>query len=497
MFSLIYFIVTSTTIQYQNSSTTRIIGGNAIDIENVPFIVRIYRQYSNSGHCGAALISPTNIITAAHCVTNSETYTVGVYTNTRLKSDSNNYCEELIDTSSVHIHPQNTHFMIHDIAILTLSRTPRCLLTRNTISGPMPIILDNGNYWPASTSIPHVTSGTVAGWGVDNYQHGTTSATLHAADIYLYSRTQCNNWYRPLMNGDDLSMTNGCAGIYEGGLDACTGDSGGPLYILERNVPILVGIVSWGYGCALPGYPGVYTLISAEKDFIQSIEPDATFQDPLTTNQPCPCNICANDRCGCDVHIQGVQPFCYVSQSCNSGIHSMFNSSLKWQFCDPSHSPPTPLQTSPPPTPLPLPPSPPPSPPPPSPTPSPTPPSPPDCRQWCYTISSPSKCRWNSCKNCDICTPSPMSPPSTPPSPLDCKNWCSNYGINKCSWTNCGGCSECSSQTQCKSWCRLNMKCNWKSCQACEQCNRQNECRPWCTANNCGWKYCAACSVCS
>ena len=57
-----------------------------------------------------------------------------------------------------------------------------------------------------------------------------------------------------------------CAGFYEGGRDACQGDSGGPLIIDDH----IVGIVSWGLGCARPAFPGVYTAIGTVRDWIRN-----------------------------------------------------------------------------------------------------------------------------------------------------------------------------------------------------------------------------------
>ena len=55
----------------------------------------------------------------------------------------------------------------------------------------------------------------------------------------------------------------------KGGKDTCQGDSGGPLF---RSDPFrLVGIVSWGQGCAVAGYPGVYTRVADFIDFVQSV----------------------------------------------------------------------------------------------------------------------------------------------------------------------------------------------------------------------------------
>ena len=90
---------------------------------------------------------------------------------------------------------------------------------------------------------------------------GTGSPLLQKAEVPFVSDTDCAAAY-----GDQFVPEQEiCAGFLdEGGVDACQGDSGGPMFRLyEAGEFIQVGIVSHGLGCAQPGYPGVYTQVSA------------------------------------------------------------------------------------------------------------------------------------------------------------------------------------------------------------------------------------------
>ena len=66
-----------------------------------------------------------------------------------------------------------------------------------------------------------------------------------------------------------------CAVVPGGGKDSCQGDSGGPMVTLENDKQTLIGVVSWGAGCAHPNYPGVYARVTSVKTWIQSIASSA------------------------------------------------------------------------------------------------------------------------------------------------------------------------------------------------------------------------------
>jgi hypothetical protein len=62
-----------------------------------------------------------------------------------------------------------------------------------------------------------------------------------------------------------------CAGYREGGVDSCKGDSGGPLVWRAGDGPVLVGVVSWGDGCACELRYGVYTQVASYTDWIGKV----------------------------------------------------------------------------------------------------------------------------------------------------------------------------------------------------------------------------------
>lgn len=81
--------------------------------------------------------------------------------------------------------------------------------------------------------------------------------------VPIVSKSECGDAYKYMNEITDRML---CAGYTSGGKDACQGDSGGPL----TGDGILYGLVSWGYGCAKPNYPGVYTNVANLRSWIKA-----------------------------------------------------------------------------------------------------------------------------------------------------------------------------------------------------------------------------------
>jgi len=164
-------------------------------------------------------------------------------------------------------HPQyNRHNGHNDIAILYLERN----VEFTTLI--LPICMPN---FPSLRSKSYVgTMPTVAGWG--KTQEGGESATvLNELMIPVLKNEVCRNTYAKLnryFSEDQFDKAVLCAGVLSGGKDTCQGDSGGPLMTTEGFSNqlrfYLIGVVSYGVGCARPEVPGVYTSTQYFMDWI-------------------------------------------------------------------------------------------------------------------------------------------------------------------------------------------------------------------------------------
>ena len=106
---------------------------------------------------------------------------------------------------------------------------------------------------------------TVIGYGTTTEGASFQPSTLQEVVINSIPTDTCNVNYSGKINGATML----CAGV-GGGKDSCQGDSGGPLVVRNGGAFTQVGIVSWGYGCADPAFPGVYSRVSGEVDWIKT-----------------------------------------------------------------------------------------------------------------------------------------------------------------------------------------------------------------------------------
>ncbi|MEZ4619123.1 MAG: serine protease [Caldilineaceae bacterium] len=123
------------------------------------------------------------------------------------------------------------------------------------------------------------TLGLVLGWGVMKSGFGAT--TLQQAELPIVAQQDCASFYA--RQGYHVIDSILCAGYRTGGIDACAGDSGGPMMVWDEaeEVWVQVGIISAGAGCAEPGYFGLYTRLS---DFAEWIT-QTTESEPIVVSR--------------------------------------------------------------------------------------------------------------------------------------------------------------------------------------------------------------------
>ena len=95
----------------------------------------------------------------------------------------------------------------------------------------------------------------VTGWGKTNFSNAEAEDFPREVVVPIVPDEKCNSSrsYNGLITKNMV-----CAGLDEGGKDACQFDSGGPMVCKEGEHWIQTGVVSFGNGCAKPYYYGVY-----------------------------------------------------------------------------------------------------------------------------------------------------------------------------------------------------------------------------------------------
>ena len=214
-----------------------IVGGTTTTASAYPFMMQI-TDASQNQFCGGTLVSPTKVVTAAHCMVGETTSGVRVVGGRTYLNGTNGTVARV---SKIWIHPNyTTATRGEDVAVLTLS-TAMPYTTAKYVSST-----DTSVYAAGTTA-------RVLGWGTTS-SGGSSSNQLRTATVPIVSDTSCGGSY----GSDYVKSEMVCAGYSSGGVDTCQGDSGGPLLVGG----VLAGITSWGEGCAQAGYPGVYTRLT-------------------------------------------------------------------------------------------------------------------------------------------------------------------------------------------------------------------------------------------
>ncbi|NXF63924.1 FA7 factor, partial [Ciccaba nigrolineata] len=232
----------SSTLEHNDS---RITGGTLCHRGHCPWQVILF-FYNDVGFCGGSLISSRWVVTAAHCLDLVRPHHVTVGDFDKYQRE---FKEQKIGVERTWTHPHyDSNIYNSDIALLYLSSdvvfneyvVPVCL--------PSPSL--------AALLSAEGRTGTVSGWGA-THTRGSTLRFLMKVQLPIVSTETCQRSTARLVTDNMF-----CAGYSTEVADACKGDSGGPFTVSYHNTWFLLGIVSWGEGCAEKGKYGVYTRVS-------------------------------------------------------------------------------------------------------------------------------------------------------------------------------------------------------------------------------------------
>ncbi|XP_072273026.1 tryptase-like [Pyxicephalus adspersus] len=254
------------------SFMTRIVGGQDSQKGEWPWQVSL--QANDNLVCGGALISNSWVLTAAHCFEmplNISIYTVylGLY---QLSAPQD---KDVVtrDVQQVIVHPDHTGDNTGgDIALVKLNDV-------ELTSFISPINLPS-----AKLQLPEGTKCWTTGWGnIQENVHLPSPKTLQEVEVALISNDNCERMYRSVYNYKPsfhlIYPDMICAGYRDGKKDSCAGDSGGPLVCNVNGIWSQIGLISWGFGCAQPNQPGVYTRVQYYLTWIKKYVPSVKISN--------------------------------------------------------------------------------------------------------------------------------------------------------------------------------------------------------------------------
>ncbi|KAG9493928.1 hypothetical protein GDO78_001672 [Eleutherodactylus coqui] len=254
--------------KFTRSKVARISRGSTAQRGISPWIAMLSRASNNMPFCGGTLIGDRWIVTAAHCLHDELDEENVVLTQAHLLSPSSfniilgkhrtskiDDTEQVLQAKNLILHPEyNRSTFQNDVALLELS------YKASLNDYVMPVCLPQIEVLPDDFVV-------VSGWGKQFLKR--LPEALMEIEIPVVAYNVCEASY--LKIGKVLTEDMICAGFKEGGLDACSGDSGGPMvtFSQQTNSWYLAGTVSWGVGCGESNRYGVYSSVHKNVDWIK------------------------------------------------------------------------------------------------------------------------------------------------------------------------------------------------------------------------------------
>lgn len=332
LFAALATVMAVTAQETRPSEGPAIVGGREADPGEWPWQVALIRSGGDpywDQFCGGSLIAPLWVVTAAHCAAEDSAADIQVLAGIHdLQSLDSGYVN--FDVKRIIVHPayEQLNEYDSDIALLELA-SPAPFRAAGPdqlpIAGIAPVAEGIGSLAGVESS--------VTGWG-NRSGHGIDyPARLHEVEVPIWAQEACEAAYPAGVTANML-----CAGLPEGGKDSCQGDSGGPLvvYDAEQAQWQLAGITSWGFGCAEPGLPGVYTRVERFTGWIADVVGGTYNPDFGLSVSPSGATACAGINVNATIAVESHDGFAAPVDLALAGLPS----GASYEFQPPGPTPP-------------------------------------------------------------------------------------------------------------------------------------------------------------